>query len=261
VLAGTTVTNTGSSTISGDVGVSPGSAITGFPPGLVNGGSIHATDGVANSAQAGLTTAYLDAAGRTPTTPVSTELGGRSLVAGVYSNASALGLTGTVTLNGQGNPNSVFIFQAGSTLITASSSHVSLIGGAQACNVFWQVGSSATVGTGSSFVGTIMALTSITVKTGATISGRALARNGQVSLDANVIRFSACTAAATTTTTSETIPTGAPHTGFGGASQGANTTYLVLGGLALVTAVATAGGALRRSRYSRRSNDPESPSR
>ncbi|MHB8593203.1 MAG: ice-binding family protein, partial [Acidimicrobiales bacterium] len=184
VLAGTTVTNIGPSVISGDLGVYPGTAVTGFPPGTVINGTTHAGDAAAAQAQSDLTTGYNDAAGRTPATavPASGDVGGLTLTPGVYNAASAMSLTGTVTLNGQSNPNAVFIFQAGSTLITASSSTVQLIGGAQACNVFWQVGSSATLGTNTTFVGSILALTSATVQTGTTVAGRVLARNGQVSL-------------------------------------------------------------------------------
>ena len=177
VLAGTTVTNTGSSTINGDLGVDPGTAVTGFPPGTLNG-TQHDADAVALQAQSDLTTAYNDAASRTPAASAPADLSGETLAPGVYKNATSLGLTGTVTLNAEGNPDAVFIFQAGSTLITGSGSHVALTGGAQACNVFWQVGSSATLGTNSTFVGNILALQSISVTTGATIDGRALARNG-----------------------------------------------------------------------------------
>jgi hypothetical protein len=219
VLAGTTVTNTGPSTISGDLGVSPGSAVTGFPPGTVSNGSIHAADTEAAQAQADVTTAYNDAAGRATTGTVSADLGGQTLVSGVYTGG-ALGLTGTVTLDGQGDANAVFIFQAASTLITASSSVVALIGGASACNVFWQVGSSATLGTDSTFVGTVLALTSIAATTRASIAGRLLARNGAVTLDSNTITRPACvtrpagaqtTATTTSTTTAaSTATTAAP---------------------------------------------------
>jgi hypothetical protein len=201
VLAGTTVTNTGPSTISGDLGVSPGTAVTGFPPGTVIHGTQHKADGVAGQAQSDLTTAYNDAAGRKPVVNVSGALGGQTLDPGVYNNATGLGLTGTVTLDAHGDASAVFVLKAGSTLITAPSSTVKLIGGAQACNVFWQVGSSATLGTNSTFVGSILALTSASVETGSTVAGRVLARNGQVSLDDNTITAPSCGTTATTTTT------------------------------------------------------------
>ena len=206
VLAGTTVTNTGPSVISGDVGVSPGTAVVGFPPGIVNNGTIHAADAVAAQAQADATTAYNDAAGRSTTVTVTADLAGQTLVSGVYTGAT-LGLTGTVTLDAQGDPNAVFIFQAASTLITASSSVVALTNGADACNVYWQVGSSATLGTNSTFVGTVLALTSVTATTSATINGRLLARTGAVTLDSNVITNSACGSSTSTTTTTTQAPT------------------------------------------------------
>jgi len=189
VLAGSTVTNTGSSVINGNVGVSPGTAITGFfPPGIVNG-TIHSNDAVAIQAQIDLTNAYIDLENRTPTQNLTGfDLGGQTLTAGVYRFDDAAELNGTLTLNGQNDPNSVFIFQIGSTLITGSNSSVVLINGAQGSNVFWQVGSSATLGTNTVFVGNILALTSITLNTGATIiCGSALARNGAVTLDSNTI--------------------------------------------------------------------------
>ena len=191
VLAGQTVTNTGPTTINGDLGVMPGTAVPGFPPGLVNG-TIHAADAVALQAQSDLTTAYNDAAGRTPPALLSADLGGLTLTAGVYRAPGALGLTGALTLDAQGDPNSVFIFQAASTLITASASHVNLINGAQPCNVFWQVGSSATFGTTSAFAGNVMALTSISLNNGVTLQGRALARNGSVTLINDTITAAHC---------------------------------------------------------------------
>lgn len=191
VLGGASVTNTGPSVINGDVGVSPGTSVTGFPPGVING-VFHLNDAHANQAQSDLVTAYNDAAGRAADASLSSELGGQTLVGGVYKADSSLGLTGTVTLDGQNNPNSVFIFQVGSELTTATSSSVELINGASACNVFWQVGSSATVGTASTFKGNIMALTSITAVTGADFEGRALARNGSVTLDTNTFTAPAC---------------------------------------------------------------------
>ena len=219
VLAGSTVTNTGPTVVSGDVGVSPGSAITGFPPGLVTNGTVHVADGVAAQAQSDLATAYNDAAGRTPATPVSSDLGGQTLDPGIYQSASGMSLTGTVTLNGNNDPSAVFIFQAGSTLITASNSSVNLINGAQACNVFWQVGSSATLGTSTAFVGSILALTSASVDTGSTVTGRVLARNGAVTLDDNVIDVPACTAATTSTTSTGSTSTGSTSTPSAGTSS------------------------------------------
>ncbi len=192
VLAGSTVTNTGPSVINGDLGLSPGTAVTGFPPGTVHG-TIHAADAVAGQAKSDLTTAYNDAAGRIPPLSVSGDLGGLTLTPGVYKSGSSLGLTGTLTLDAQGNPNAVFIFQAGSTLTTASGSHVKLINGAQPCNVFWKVGSSATLGTSSVFMGNILALTSISVNNGVTVAGRALARNAAVTLINDTITAAHCT--------------------------------------------------------------------
>lgn len=191
LLGGSAVTNTGPSVINGDLGVSPGSAISGFPPGIVNG-AVHATDGVAGQAKSDLVTAYNDAAGRTPVVNVSGDLGGRTLTAGVYKASSAIGLTGTLTLNAQGDPNAVFIFQVGSGLTTATDSSVRLLNGAQACNVYWQIGSSATLGTRTAFKGTIMALTSISLNDGVAVDGRLLARNGAVTLINDTITRSQC---------------------------------------------------------------------
>jgi hypothetical protein len=187
VLAGSTVTNTNTPTIvSGNLGVSPGSAVTGFPPGIVTGGTIHAADGVAAGAQAELTQLYSNLA-NAPCNNVLTgqDLGGKTLTPGVYCFATSAQLTGTLTLDAQGNPNALFIFQIGSTLTTASASSVLLINSASSCGVYWQVGSSATLGTGTALAGNIVALTSITMNTGASLTGRALARNGAVTLDNN----------------------------------------------------------------------------
>lgn len=191
VLGASTVTNTGPSVITGDVGVSPGSAITGFPPGTVNSGTIHSADAVAAQAQTDVTIAYGDTAGRPPDATVTTDLGGQTLLPGVY-NGATLDLTGTLTLDAQGDPDAVWVFQAGSTLMTASGSAVLLIGGANPCNVFWQVVSSATLGTNSTFVGTILALVSITATTGAMVDGRLLARTGAVMLDSNAVTSTGC---------------------------------------------------------------------
>jgi uncharacterized protein with beta-barrel porin domain len=197
VLAGSMVTNTGSTVINGDVGVSPGSAITGFPPGMVNGGTIHKADAVALQAQSDDTIAYLNLAGRPVTQNLTgQDLGGKTLIAGVYGYTSSAQLTGTLTLDGQGNPNSVFIIKIGSMLTTASNSSIKLINGAQGGNVFFQVGSSATLGTTTSFTGDILALTAITLNTNASIiCGAALAQNSFVQLNSNTITTCATSAA------------------------------------------------------------------
>jgi len=174
--------------ITGDLGVSPGSSVTGFPPGTVTGGTIHAADAAAAQAQVDLTTAY-NAVASTPCTANLTgqDLGGLTLTPGVYCFDSSAQLTGILTLNAGGNPNAAFLFKIGSTLTTASASLVLVTGGGSNCNVFWQVGSSATLGTGTSLAGNILALTSITLTTGSGVSGRALARNGAVTLDTNSV--------------------------------------------------------------------------
>jgi uncharacterized protein with beta-barrel porin domain len=190
VLGGSTVTNTGSTLVMGNVGVSPGSAITGFPPGVVLApGSTFIADAVAVQAQIDLTTGYNAIAARPTNMDLTgTNLGGLTLTPGVYNFATAAFLTGTLTLNALGNPNAVFIFNIGSALTTASASTVRVIGGGTGDNVYWRVGTSATIGTTSVFVGDILALASITLNTGATITcGSALARNGAVTLDSNTI--------------------------------------------------------------------------
>jgi hypothetical protein len=191
VLGGSAVTNTGPTVLNGDLGLSPGSAVSGFPPGTVNG-AVHVNDAVAGQAKNDLVTAYNEAAGRSSSSTVSGDLAGRTLSPGVYTSASSLGLSGDLTLDAGGNPDAVFVFQAGSTLTTGSGSRVLLTGGAQACNVVWQVGSSATLGTATAFTGDILALTSISLTTGATIDGSALARNGAVTLDTNTVSRSTC---------------------------------------------------------------------
>jgi len=210
VLAGSAITNTGPTVINGNIGSYPTTTITGFPPGTVNGTN-HAGDSVTQGAKTDLITAYNDAAGRTPVTTLPTELGGTTVTSGVYSSAAGtFGITGNVTLNGQGDPTAVFVFQMASTLTTATGSSVALINGAQSCNVFWQVGSSATLGGSTSFKGNILALTSITLVTNAAIDGRALARNGAVTLDTNTITTSTCAAAATATPTPATSAAATP---------------------------------------------------
>ncbi|MFZ0217169.1 MAG: ice-binding family protein, partial [Candidatus Dormiibacterota bacterium] len=161
VLAGSAVTNTGPTTITGDLGLSPGSSVTGFPPGAVNGAT-HFDDAVAVTAKTDLATAYTNAAGQPCTSTLTGDLGGRTLVPGVYCFTSSAQLTGTLTLNGGGDPNAVFIFKVGSMLTTASNSKVSIINGGP-CGVFWQIGSSVTLGTGTDFVGTLLVNTSISL--------------------------------------------------------------------------------------------------
>ena len=207
VLAGTTITNTGPTTIGGSVGgnigVSPETSVTGFPPGTESDGTIYIADATALQAQVDLVTAYNDAASRAVTADLTgQDLGGLTLTTGVYSFSSSAQLTGTLTLDGQGDPEAVFIFQISSTLTTASSSVVSLVNGARFCRVFWQVGSSATLGTNTAFVGHIFALTSIAAQTGTTVQGQLLARNGAVTLDSNTINNGVCAA----------VPTPAPTT-------------------------------------------------
>ena len=190
VLAGTTVTNTGPTVITGgNLGLSPGSAVTGFPPGkLTLPAVMQVTDPAAAQGQLDLTTAYIYTAGLPGGMSLPGEMSGLTFAPGLYKTSSAVKLSaGNVTLDGQGNVNAVFIFQVGSTLTTIGSTQVVLAGGAQAKNVFWQVSSSATLGTNSIFQGTIMALQSITLDTGATLNGRALARNAEVALDSNPI--------------------------------------------------------------------------
>ena len=190
VLAGSTVTNTGPTTMFGDLGLYPGTSVTGEPHVL---GQTHVDDQVAIEAKNALTTAYTNAESRPPSGSAGTQLAGQTFSPGVYNASESLLLSsGSVTLNAEGNPDAVFIFQIGSTLITGSNTTVSLINGAQACNVFWQVGSSATLGSGTHFVGTIMASASITANTAATIHGRLLARTAAVTLEDNTITTSTC---------------------------------------------------------------------
>lgn len=207
VLAGAGITNTGVTTINGDVGSYPTTTQSGFSSVTLNGTN-HLGDAVTQGAKTDLTTAYNNVAGQSPVTVVPTELGSTTLIPGVYQATSGtFGITGTVTLNGQGDPNAVFIFKMSTTLVTAAGSSVNLIGGTQACNVFWQVGSSATLGTNSTFRGNILALSSITLTTGANVIGRALARNGAVTMDTNTITAADCAALPTSTATSTSTAT------------------------------------------------------
>ena len=189
VLGGSTVTNTGPTSVSGNLGVSPGSAVTGFPPGTVAGGTIHAADAVAEQAQADATTAYGDLAGQAcdVTYTLAEDIGGDTLAPGVHCFPSSAFITGALTLDAQGDPSAVWVFDIESTLITAPGASVLIINGGNACNVFWRVGSSATLDTTTDFKGNILALANIAVNTGATVSGRLLAQVEAVTMDTNVI--------------------------------------------------------------------------
>ncbi len=213
VLAGSTVTNTGATNIIGDVGVSPGTAITGFPPGVQTGGTMHSNDAVAIQAQHDAGSAYSTlAALPCDTVETGTDLGGLTLVGGVYCFATSAQLTGTLVLDGQNQANAVFVFQIGTALNTASASAVSLINGASSCNVFWQVGSSATLGTSTSFSGNILALASISLTGGASVSGRLLAQVGAVTLIDNSVSNAGCGIPSTATPATPT-DTAVPSTG------------------------------------------------
>ncbi|MER0445350.1 ice-binding family protein [Streptomyces sp. Edi4] len=246
VLAGATVTNTGPTVVDGlSVGVSPGTAITGFQtsdggPGTVTPpGVLHSADAVAGQAKTDLNAAYNQAAGQTlrdaTYNDAPHEFGGQTLTPGLYRANSSAGITGTLTLDAQGNSSAVWVFQIGSTLTTASASTVSFINGASPCNVYWQVGSSATLGADSTFVGTILADTSITATTGAAVNGRLLADaglrgDGAVTLDSNRISQGSCA----------TGSTGGSTGGSTSGSTAGSTAGLITGG---VVAGATSGGA------------------
>ncbi len=196
ILAATpAVANTGFTIVTGDIGIWPAASITGFPPGTFTG-TEHLGDTVAMIAQGSLTTAYNNAAGAAGGAVLPADIGGMTLPAGVYKTTSAqpsLGITGTLTFDGGGNPNAIWIIQIVSTLTTAAgNSQINLINGASAHNIIWQVGSSATLGTNTIFQGTIMAQASITLTTGATLNGRALARTGAVTLDGNPVNVPSC---------------------------------------------------------------------
>jgi hypothetical protein len=189
ILAGSNVNNTGPTIITGDLGVSPGTAVTGFPPGILIGAMFTGVGSAAGQAKADLSAAFIEAAGRS-TGPVSLpgDLSGLTLFPGLYTNSTSVMLSaGNVTLDAQGDENAVFLFQMGSTLTTGVGTQVILSGGANANNIYWQVGSSATLGTTSMFSGNILAETSITLNTGAVLDGRALTQSAAVSLDAATI--------------------------------------------------------------------------
>jgi len=189
ILSGAGITNTGATVITGDMGLSPGSSVGGFPPGILYG-TLHINDNIAKQAKLDLTAAYNDAAGRTSTDKVyiAGNIGGLTLTPGLYTSTSSLAISsGDVTFDAQGDPNAVFIIQIASAFTTTAGRQVILSGGALAKNIFWQVGSSATFGTTSVMKGTVMAMQSISFNTGATLDGRALARNGSVTMQGNTI--------------------------------------------------------------------------
>jgi Ice-binding-like len=225
VLGGAGVTNTGPSVLNGDLGVTPGTSLSGFGAPAVVNGATHDNDAVAAQAQADLTTAYNVAAGQ-PIAPgndlTGVDLGGLTLSPGAYGYSTSAQLTGQLTLDAHGDPNAQFVFVIGSTLTTASASSVILTNGASPCNVFWKIGSSATFGSGTAFEGNVMALTSITLNSGVTVLGRALARNGAVTLENDVLTLPQCA------TETSTTPTGSGTSTSGGA--GTTTTSTVANG-------------------------------
>lgn len=260
VLAGQHITDVPSSVITGNVGLSPAAGT--FYAGLTSAevtGTIYAVDstgpggvagnnpGLLTTAKNDLTAAYVDAAGRTPSTTLAgsdNQLGGKTLTAGNYtvSHASTANIIGTLTLDAQGDPNAIFVFQSPSDLVTASGAVVALINGAQACNIFWQVTSSATLGTGTTFIGSILALTSITDNGSSTVSGRLLARNADTILNKTTITKPTCAATAATTTTTTpagtvatTATPGLPNTGAGTSTNSLLVWEIIIPAAILVT--------------------------
>ncbi len=192
ILAGSGITNTGPTTVTGDIGTYATTSYVGSAS-VTQNGTNHAGDSVTQNAKTALVTAYNNAAGQGPTSPiVGLTLGGKTLTKGVYNSASTIDLTGTVTLNGEGDTSAVFVIQAGSALTTATSSSVVLINGARSCNVFWQIGSDATLGVSSTFIGTLLVQNNIVLGTGAVVTGRVLASVGAVTLDSNTIAKPGC---------------------------------------------------------------------
>jgi len=211
VLAGAGITNTGTTTVAGDIGTFP-TTTTDVTAGPIvrTSGTDHAGDAVTQGAKNDLVAAYNEAAGELPPNSVAGDLAGQTLTAGVYNSASSMLLSGQLTLNAAGDPDAVFVFQVGSALTTGPGSSVLLTGGAQACNVYWQVGSSATLDTTTQFVGNILALTDIHLLTGATVQGRVLARNGEVTLQANTITRPSCTTPVSTPVATPSPTSAAP---------------------------------------------------
>jgi Ice-binding-like len=226
VLGGAGVTNTGPSVLNGDLGVTPGTSLSGFGAPAVVNGATHDNDAVAAQAQADLTTAYNVAAGQ-PIAPgndlTGVDLGGLTLSPGAYGYSTSAELTGQLTLDAHGDPSAQFVFVIGSTLTTASASSVVLTNGASPCNVFWKIGSSATFGSGTAFQGNVMALTSISLNSGVTVLGRALARNGEVTLINDVLTQPGCATETSTTPTETVTSTSAGTTTSTVANGGAGT--------------------------------------
>ena len=233
VLAGSGITNTGPTTINGDIGTFPTPTETGRAS-IVLTGTDHAGDAVTQQAKIDLLTAYNQAAGAGPATAVATELGGRTLTPGVYASPT-LAITGTLYLDTQGDASAVFVFQSSSTLITASASSVVVLNSPTACNVFWQVGSSATLGTNSSFLGTILAQTSITATTQASIRGRLLAQNGATTLDTNTITPIPCTPTVTPTIAPFVVPPSTAPTSTAPTSTAPTTTVTTTASTTTIT--------------------------
>ena len=247
VLAGSEITNTGTSVVTGDIGVHPGTSLTGMPP-LVLTGSDHVADAVALAAKADVSIAYDNAAGRTPFTVLADDLVGATLSPGVY-RAGNFTNSGTVTLDAGNDPSAVFVFQSSGTLITASGSHVNLINGASACNVFWQVASSATLGSGSDLSGTVLAQTMITVDDGATVTGRLFAQTAAVTLISNTITQPSCTATPAPTSQVAAVPAGPVSAGDGSTVARTSTAgYAALGALVVAGLGGAAVVAVRRRR-------------
>ncbi len=257
VSGGTTVTNTGPTTMFGDLGLSPGSSVTGAPHVL---GQTHVDDAVAIGAKRALTAAYKNAASRPSNGSAGTDLAGQTFTPGVRTASSSLLLSsGSVTLDAQGDPNAVFIFQIGSTLTTGSSTTVLLVNGAQACNVFWQVGSSATLGTGTRFVGTVMASATITANTAATIHGRLLAQTGAVNLDTNTITTSNCVSSISGSGGGTETTTGAGSGGNAGTTTPPSSNHTTTPPSSNHKKTTKRRG--RHNRRSRRAPPPRSPAR
>jgi hypothetical protein len=220
VLAATTVTNAGSSVIQGDLGVSPGRVTGGMRTSRVLNGDVHRADAVARGAQRDVAVAFAAVADLGVTGRIRGDLAGRTIPPGVYAG-HALTLSGTVTLDAQGDPRAVFVFRSSTTLVAAAGSRITLVNGATSCNVFWLTGTSVDIGAGSVFVGTVLARTSIDLRNEAVVEGRLLARKGAVTLDTNTFTRPDCpdtvadaragvTAAPTTVATGAVLPTARP---------------------------------------------------